>query len=110
MTHLSWAQDLKFHEHTGHITNEMLDKEYGEYGRSFKTNAEAQLFSLKHPGSIVTRLIDYYDSQLDCRGCKRPNAMPHTIGWQVTLPCSWENAQSSKVISFEKLKRRGVAW
>lgn len=81
-------------QYNHHIINDMLNKAYGKFGRTFRNKDEAEGFKKIHPGSILTRLISYHPQQLEYiehaakpkDGCK-----PMTSGWLVTLPASWKD-------------------
>ena len=76
------------------VTPAALNERYGNFGRTFKSFAEAELFKVTHPRSIITKLINYNSMQLESTGSPpkpKAGAKPTTIGYLVTLPESWVN-------------------
>lgn len=84
---------FRFAGYSEKVTNEMLNSAYGDYGRTFRTEAEAIDYAYRKPNVYITRLINYHDKDvarvesLSGKSWKvkiQEDARPYTIGWLVS--------------------------
>lgn len=77
----------------GHVSLEMMNKAFGDKGRTFSTEDEARLYAAKHKIAWVTPITNYNFNDVECVGKlserarvvkPRPGAKKKIIAWLVS--------------------------